>query len=176
MLPGDAAGGEEDGVDRADVVVLGVHAHHHGEKDQVSETEPAPRLSLWIAQKPDEARDPDQRGKRVQIAQLGTEEWERGKFDVLVVKLTVAQELKRGPVIVDLPNQVRQRDKDKQRNAGRGPFAGQQAARGSDQQRGEQAEEEEGQRRLIKQTKPAGEAEPKPEALGCSAANEDQRQ
>ena len=50
LLPGDAAGGKEDGVDGGDVIILGVQGEHADEEEDEGEADPAPG---GAAKKPD---------------------------------------------------------------------------------------------------------------------------
>ena len=64
------------------------------------------------AQKRDDPDDPEQSVGGVHLQELGEEEAHRAEDDVLVSDLAVVEELERGPVVVNLPEDVGQRDDD----------------------------------------------------------------
>ena len=93
VFPRDAAGGEEHGVDRGEVVVLGVKGEHEGKKEQVGKAEPARASDGFRAQQSEQADDPEQRVDRLQVEDLGQQEGQERRNDVFTFARAVAQEL-----------------------------------------------------------------------------------
>ena len=109
-LPCEAASGEEDGIDGGKVVVLGVHGHHEGEEDEIREAEPA---AGRFFEKPEKTCAPDEKVNWVEGDELCIEEGQWAQDFILVLELAVAEELECGPMVVDLPEEIRDGDEDK---------------------------------------------------------------
>lgn len=170
LLPGKAAGGEEDGVDGDDVVVLGVESHHADEEEDVGEAEVAVGAA---PEEVDEAGDPDEGGCGVEVEDLGEEEDGWGEFFVFVFYAAVVEELPRGPVVVELPENVGEDEQEHDGDAVYGPLAAEKRSLRADDEGGEEGEEEEGHRRLVEEAQTGGEAEEEPEFLGAAVGHED---
>ena len=159
MLPGDGASGEEYGIDRGEVVVLGVQREHEEIEDQVGEAEPARVADGLGAEQSDYAGDPKQSVDRTHVDELREEEAERAEGDVLVVDLTVVQELVSGPVVVDLPEEVRQGDGKQQTDAHPSPARSEYPAFGREQKTQCDRYEEDGHGGFVEQADARGEPE-----------------
>ena len=141
LLPGEGSGRKEDGVDGGDVVGLGVEGEHADEEEDEGETDPAPGRA---AEQPDETGHPKEEGDGVESLDLGVEEGERAKHGVLTTAI-ILKEFEGGPVIVDLPKEIRRGDGEKQGDAGEGFAAEEEGAAGAGDEESEaEGDEEEG--------------------------------
>jgi hypothetical protein len=111
-LPGDSPGGEEHWIDGGEIVVLGVQDEHEHVEDEEGQADPAAAGDRAGAQKRDDPGDPEQSVGGVHLQELSEEEAHRAEDDVLVSDLAVVEELESGPVVVNLPEGVGQRDDD----------------------------------------------------------------
>ena len=159
-LPSDATGSEEDGVNRRHVVVLGVQGQHAHEEQEIGQTEPSPRCA---AEKKDEAGQPEEDVEGVECLDLLVEKGEWREDGVLAAATIVLQELERGPVVMDLPEEVGAGDQEHEGNAGEGFAAEKQRSADA---RGEECEAErdqkEGHGRLVEQAEAGSETEAEP--------------
>ena len=105
----NSAAGEEHGIDREHVIVLGVRDFHQYEEDDKGQAEHAPAA---VAQKPDQPREPDRQQDRVHVDDLLLHERERAEHDVLAFAADVGQVFDRREVMADLPDEVREKERD----------------------------------------------------------------
>ena len=115
-----------------------------------------------MAQGAHEAWEPDEGGPGTESEDLVGDEGERAEVGVFTVDATVVEELKCGPAVVGLPEQVWDGDEDEQGDAV-GGLAGEEEAslRGKEQACAE-GEEEKGHGRFVEEADAGGDAEDGP--------------
>src|SRR6185437_10170258 len=88
----------------------------------------------------------------------------------------IVQKLQRRPVVVHLPEEVRQRDQHQKDDSPGGVPREEDLSLGREQKGEGKRDEEEGHRRLVEEAKPGRDAEDRPpEARAAAPQNEDQR-
>jgi hypothetical protein len=85
------------------------------------------------------------------LQKLGEKEAYRAEDDVLVPNLAVVEELERGPVVVNLPEDVGQRDDDDERDGECGPARKEDAALRCKRKAESDGDEEEEDRGFVEQ-------------------------
>ena len=125
LLDCDGAAGEEHRIDREYVVILGVRDFHQHEKDDKRQPEHPPAA---VAEKPDQAREPDRQQDRVHVDDLLLNEREWSEHDVLAFPADVGEVFNRREVMADLPDDVREEKRESDRAGDPNPRSSELAA------------------------------------------------
>ena len=158
-----AAGGEDSGIDGGKVVVFRVaRGEHEHKEDDIGPAKKAPLPATAADQQPRYSRQPEKHAERAHHEHLRAEELQRREDGVLVIHLAVVNELERGKVVVDLPEEIWKREDDDERHADERATCEDDAALGRKQQADEQRDEEDHHRRLVLDADAAGDAEDDP--------------
>jgi len=172
-LERNAAGSEQHGVRRDEVVGLCVGREHHGEHGQVGEADCAEGSAAAGEQQVPQACEPHHEG-RCRVEGLRGEVLDRRQGDVLALH-RVSHELQRRPPVRHLPEHVRQEDRRRDQAAGVKPRAPERTPvpGGQEPRRHAEAEEEDAHLVLKAEARNDAEQEPEPLVAGAKVADRD---
>src|SRR6267378_3954465 len=156
------AGCQVDRVDWPEVVVLAVENNEYGKGCQITPAEKPIRLQPGGEEKDQQTGDPDRREDRVNDKNLLGEIGRGRKDHVAAVGLDVVHELRKGPVILNIPEKIRKKNQKGERAAEPDPFRRKNAALHGQQQSNHDAKTEHGNRVLLLETNACDDAKPEP--------------
>ncbi len=116
-------------------------------------------------EQPDEAAHPERKRGWVHDEDLLRDELQRAENDVFVAARDVAQELKRGPIVADLPKEVRKREGERYEAAEPDSALREVAAFGGQEEGDDDAGAEEDEGVFVLEAKAGDDAEEEPEAV-----------
>src|SRR5258706_1047926 len=151
-----------DRVDWPEVVVLALESKESGKCCEITRAEQPIRLQPGGEEKGQHTGDPERREDRMYDENL-LGEISRGRKDqVAAVGLDVVHELRKGPVILNIPEKIRKKNEKGERAAEPDPFPGKNAALFGQQQSNHDAKTEHGNRVFLLKTNACDDAKPEP--------------
>src|SRR5437868_13145660 len=120
----DSAGGQQHGINRSEIVIFPVQQENYCVADDIAVAEETVRPHAGPDKKCTQTRDPNRRGQWIQQQCLLQKELAGRQPDVAAICLDVSHQLQEWSLVMNVPQQIRQKNQECSQASKPNPFTG----------------------------------------------------